>query len=104
MTVSIENPSRVVLRVDRGDIPATAVLLRGDCAILRSGESSVCVKDHATVLLDWQDGSRTTLDAYVSGVDRSDPLGTSTALDLVGLDGDWSRYLKHVGDSILAAS
>ena len=51
MTVSIENPSRVVLRVDRGDIPATAALLRGDCAILRSCEISVCVRDHAPVLL-----------------------------------------------------
>ncbi len=104
MTMSIENPSRVVLRFESGDIPATALLLRGDCAVLRSGENSACVSDRATVVLDWRDGSRTTLDGYVSEVDRSDPLETSTAVDLVGLEGDWSRYLKHVGDSILAAS
>jgi len=104
MIASNESPSRVVLRIERGDIPATALLLRGDCAVLRSGENLACVRDHATVVLDWRDGSRTTLDGYVSEVDRSDPLGTSTAVDLVGLEGDWSRYLQHVGNSILAAS
>jgi len=104
MIASIENPSRVVLRVGQGEIPATALLLRGDCAVLRSGENLVCVRDHATVVLDWRDGSRTTLDGYVSEVNRSDPSETSTAVDLVGLEGDWSRYLKHVGQSLLAAS
>ncbi len=102
MIVSIENPSRVSLRLDGGEIPATALLLRGDCAVVRSVESLVRVSDHAMVVLDWRDGSRTTLDGYVSEVDRSDPRGISTAVDLVGLDGDWSRYLKHVGDSILS--
>ena len=104
MAERIESPTRVVLRGDRGDVPAVALLLRGDRAVLRTSESPVGVKDHATVLLDWRDGSRTTLDGYVSHVDASVPEGTSTEVDVVGLDGDWRHYLQHVGDSILAAS
>lgn len=102
MTVSTESPSRVALRLDLGEIPATALLLRGDCAVLRSAERRVRVRDHASVVLDWRDGTRTTLDGYVSEVDHSGSEGVSTVVDLVGLDGDWSRYLQHVGSSLVA--
>ena len=47
----------------RGRMVATALLLRGDCAVLRSGENLACVRDHATAAVaSGGGGSRSFLD------------------------------------------
>ena len=85
-------PPRVGVRIGEQTRSAVPVLLRGhDAALVMDHAPSE--EDHCRLVLDWDDGRVTELDARVRAVDGE---GHIAHLDVYRVDGDWKPFLEYL--------
>jgi hypothetical protein len=87
---------KVDLRVGSRHYPALALRLGGQQAALaltRQPPKGAAV----SLVLDWEDGTRTILDAHVARVLAG---GCVTELDLYGVRGDWRPWVEYLGRDV----
>jgi hypothetical protein len=90
------SPCRVRLEVEAHEHPAVALEILGHWAAVRCPRA-LDVDDRVRLHLEWTGGAITTLPARVTSVAPLAEGDHLAQVEVVGVEGDWSRFLAYVG-------